>query len=239
MPELLFRPRLVPGIAVALGVALFVNLGQWQAGKAERRIAEIQEHQERGQHAAYRLGAALVPADQLRDMPVSVRGQFEPHLRFYVDNRQMDGKPGLHLVMPLRIEGSQTRVLVNRGWVGWPDRRSALPDVATPDGVVEINGVAAVPSGKKFFLMPAHEDANPALWTRLDLERFEKTNPGPLQTVVVLQSDAGATDALVRKWPPPEDRVAMHQSYSLQWFGMAVALVIFYGVASLRKKESA
>ena len=239
MPNFQFRPRLIPGIAVALGLALFVHLGQWQAGKAENRQAEIRQHTERAQHAAYRIGTLRTEADPLRGMPVSVRGHFEPDHRFFVDNRLLDGKPGLHLVMPFRIEGSETRVLVNRGWIAWPDRRSDLPTVATPTGEVEINGVAEVPSGKKFFLMPEHEDANPALWTRLDLERFEKAHPGPLQPVVVLQSDEGATDSLVRKWPPPEDRVAMHQSYSMQWFGMAAALLIFYGVASLRKKESA
>jgi len=239
MPKLLFRPRLIPGIAVALCVALFIHLGQWQGGKAQQRQAEISEHVERGQHAAYRLTAALVGAEEMRDMPVSVRGHFEPENRFFVDNRLMGGKPGLHLVMPLRIEGSDTRVLVNRGWVAWPDRRSTLPEVVTPAGEIDVSGVASVPSGKKFFLMPDHEDANPALWTRLDLERFEKLHPGALQPVVLLQNEAGATDTLVRKWPPPEDRVAMHQSYSMQWFAMALALVIFYGVASLRKKESA
>lgn len=239
MPNFEFRPRLIPGIAVVLGLALFVHLGQWQAGKAERRQAEIREHTERAQHAVYRLGAQQVEAETLRGMPVTVRGHFEPDHRFFVDNRLQDGKPGLHLVMPLRIEGSETRVLVNRGWIAWPDRSSDLPSVLTPTGEIEINGVADVPSGKKFFLMPEHEDANPALWTRLDPERFEKAYTGVLQPVVVLQSDVGATDTLVRKWPPPEDRVAMHQSYSMQWFGMAAALLIFYGVASLRKKESA
>jgi len=59
------------------------------------------------------------------------------------------------------------------------------------------------------------------------LERFAKANPGALQPVVLLQQDQGATDTLVRKWPAPEDRVAMHQSYSMQWFGMAAALLIF------------
>jgi len=239
MPDLLFRPRLIPGIAVALCVALFVHLGQWQAGKAERRTLEIQQHAERGQHAAFRLPATPVDPDHLRDMPVSVRGTFEPQHQFYVDNRQLDGKPGLHVVTPLRIAGSDMRVLVNRGWIAWPDRRNALPTVDAPAGEVDVSGVAAVPSTKKFFLMPEHEDTNPALWTRLDLERFANVHPGALQPVVLLQNENDAPDKLVRKWPPPEDRVAMHQSYSMQWFGMAVALIIFYGVASLRKKESA
>jgi surfeit locus 1 family protein len=64
------------------------------------------------------------------------------------------------------------------------------------------------------------------------MERFAKEASFAVQPVVVLQSGEG--DGLVRKWPPPEDRVARHQSYAYQWFGMAVALLIFYAVASVR-----
>lgn len=238
MLKFTFKPRLIPGIAVAAGITLFVNLGHWQAGKAERRSAEIAQHKARGQHAAYRLTAATVSAEDVQDVPVTVRGVYEPAHQFYVDNRLQDGRPGVHIVTPLKIEGSDTRVLINRGWAEWSVRQSPLPVAETPVGVVEINGIASIPTTKKFFLMPEHEDNNGALWTRLDLARFAKTVPGTLQPVVVLQNQTDSKDALVRKWPPPEDRVSMHQSYSMQWFGMAGALLVFYLVASLRKKET-
>jgi cytochrome oxidase assembly protein ShyY1 len=54
---------------------------------------------------------------------------------------------------------------------------------------------------------------------------------------VILQAQGDATDALVRNWKPPEDRSAMHQSYAYQWFGMALALIIFYAVASLQRNK--
>lgn len=239
MPKTVFQPRLIPGIAALATVALFVSLGQWQSGKAQRRSAEIEQHQARSQQGAWRLGAALVDAQEVQDMPVTVRGTYEAQKQFFIDNRQENGKPGLHVITPLKLQDSEVRILVNRGWVGWGVSRGNIPTVEVPAGTVEVTGLAAIPSTKKFFLMPAHEDSNPRLWTRLDLSRFEATYPGALQPVVVLQNPDDAQDTLVRKWPPPEDRVAMHKSYALQWYGMAVALIIFYLVASLRKKESA
>lgn len=236
MQSFQFRPRWIPGFAAALGIALFVHLGQWQAGKAELRSAEIERHEQRAKLGPYRLTPELVRAQDLQDAPVTVRGEYEADGQFYVDNRQEEGKAGVHVVTPLRIEGSQTRVLVNRGWIGWGPSRASLPQAQPPAGVVEVSGIAAEPSRKKFFLMPDHEDSNPRLWTRLDLERFARQHPQALQPVVVLQNPGDASDGLVRNWPAPEDRVGMHRSYALQWYGMAVALFVFYCAASLRRR---
>jgi len=57
--------------------------------------------------------------------------------------------------------------------------------------------------------------------------------------VVLQQTSADASDKLVRRWDPPEDRVAMHRGYAFQWFGMALALLVFYLVAHIRSKETA
>lgn len=246
MQGLRFRPRLSATLGVIAGVALFVYLGLWQAGKAEKRQEEITQHVQRGRLGPFQLSSALIQPEQVQDAPLYVRGVFEPEKQFYIDNRQEDGKPGIHVITPLRIEGSETRVLVNRGWVGWNGQRGSIPAVGVPTGEVQVHGIASVPSTKKFFLMPDHEDANPTLWTRLDLQRYAKLHPEPVQPIVILQDPLDPQEkagsgisgvSLVRHWPPPEDRVGMHQSYAMQWFGMATALLIFYVAASLRKRD--
>ena len=233
-----FQLRWIPLLATIAGVALFVHLGLWQAGKAELRQAEIAQFGTRARLGPVRVEAMLVDAESLQDAPVTVRGVYEPEKQFFIDNRQENGKPGVHVVTPLLIEGGSTRVLVNRGWVGWGSTRQVLPQVAVPVGVVQVSGLAMRPSNKKFFLMPDREQPDSDLWSRLDLQRFANRYAVPLQGFVILQHPGDATDTLVRNWPAPEDRVAMHQSYSLQWFGMATALVIFFSVASLRRRVS-
>jgi surfeit locus 1 family protein len=172
-----------------------------------------------------------------QDMPLAVFGTFEAQHQIFLDNRQENGQPGVHVITPLRIEGTDTRILVNRGWVGWSQGRSVLPVVATPAGRVQIIGLATVPSTKKFFLMPDHPDAQAKLWSRVDMPRFEKMIGYPLQPVVLQQTGGDAPDTLVRHWAPPDDRVGMHRGYAFQWFGMAAALLLFYLFASFRKGE--
>ncbi len=236
MQPLRFQPRLIPTLATLCLMALFVYLGLWQAGKGERLLAQRTLYAARAQLGPTRIGAAAVDALALRDAPLAVRGRYEPERGFFIDNRQENGQPGLHVVTPLRIEGSETRILVNRGWVAWPHGRKVLPQVATPDGVVEVSGIASVPVVKNFLLMPEHAEARTQLWMQMDLKRFAQLVPYAVQPVVLLQSGADVQDGLIRNWQAPEDRVSMHQSYALQWFGMAAALLVFYGVASTRAR---
>ncbi len=240
MRPLRFQFKLLPLLGVLTGLVLFVYLGLWQSGKGDRLQAELAQRAARHQLGAVPVGAALVDAQQLRDAPIVVIGEFEPQQQFFLDNRQHNGQPGVHVMTPLKIEGSATRILVNRGWISWTTQgRAVLPVVATPAGRVQITGLAFVPSDKKFFLMPEHAQVAAQLWSRLDMARAASQLQQPLQPVVLLQTSAADGDRLVRRWDPPEDRVGMHRGYAFQWFGMAAALIIFYLVASVRKRHPA
>ena len=237
MPHLRLQFKLLPFLGMLAGLLLFFYLGLWQAGKGDRLQAELAQRAARNQLGAVPVRAALVDVKRLRDAPIQVAGEFEPQGQFFLDNRQHNGQPGVHVITPLKIEGSNTRILVNRGWVGWTQGRGVLPVVATPAGRVQILGLAFVPSGKKFFLMPERPEAATQLWSRLDMDRVASQLKHPLQPVVLLQTNDEAGAGLVRRWDPPEDRVAMHRGYAFQWFGMAFALLVFYLVASVRTKD--
>ena len=231
-----FQFKLLPTLGVVLGLTLFVYLGLWQSGKGDRLQAELAQRAARHQLGALPVGGTLVDAQALRDAPIAVSGEFEAQHQTFLDNRQHNGQPGVQVITPLRLEGSNIRILVNRGWVAWPQGvRGVLPVVATPSGVQRLTGLAFVPSTKKFLLMPERPEAS-NLWSRLDMARFSERLQAPLQPVV-LQQTSVSPDGLVRQWEPPEDRVAMHRGYAFQWFGMALALIVFYVVASLRRPK--
>jgi len=231
-----FNFRWIPGLATLVGLVLFVYLGQWQAGKGDRLETALAQRQARAQLGPERVSGALLDAQAVQDAPIRVTGQYEPEGQFFWDNRQLDGQPGLNVLTPLRIAGSQTRILVNRGWVAWPQGRGVLPTAEVPAGEVTVNGMAYVPSTKKFFLMPEAPPAQGALRLKVDIAAIAAQTAQTLQPVVLLQDQNDATDKLVRRWAPPENRVDMHRGYAFQWFGMALALVIFYLLASVRRR---
>jgi surfeit locus 1 family protein len=229
--------RLIPTLAMLLGLALFIYLGLWQAGKGERLALELAQRAQRSQLGPTLMTGQLLDAQTAQDAAFTVTGSYEAQHQIFLDNRQENDQPGVHVITPLKIEGSETRVLVNRGWVGWTQGRSVLPMLATPQGRVTISGIAHVPSTKKFFLMPDRPEAQAKLWSRVDLQRFAQQIGHPLQPVVLQQTGGDARDTLVRRWAPPEDRVGMHRGYAFQWFGMAAALLLFYLFSSWRRGE--
>lgn len=233
-----FQIRLIPTLAMLLGLVMFIYLGSWQAGKGDRLALELAQRAQRSQLGPTVMTGQLLDAQAAQDATFTVTGTYEAQHQIFLDNRQENDQPGVHVITPLKIDGSETRLLINRGWVGWTQGRSVLPVVATPEGRVTITGIANVPSTKKFFLMPDRPEAQAKLWSRVDLPRFEKLIGHPLQPLVLQQTGGDAPDKLVRHWAPPEDRVGMHRGYAFQWFGMAAALLLFYLFTSFRKGES-
>lgn len=234
-----FQIRLIPTLAMLLCLALFIYLGLWQSGKGDRLAQELAQRAQRSQQGPMRVTGQLLDGQTAQDAPFTVVGTYDAQHQIFLDNRQENDQPGVHVITPLKIEGSDTRILVNRGWVGWSQGRGVLPVVATPAGRVQVTGLATVPSTKAFFLMPDHPEVQSKLWSRVDMARFEKLLGHPLQPVVLQQTGGDAPDTLVRHWPPPQDRVGMHRGYAFQWFGMAVALLLFYGFAISRKGDRA
>lgn len=233
------RSRVIPAVGMLLCAALFVYLGAWQAGKGDRLAQALAQQAQRRQLGALQVTAQPLNALEVQDAPLRVVGNYDPAHQIFLDNRQHKGQPGVHVITPLKIEGSNAYILVNRGWVGWQLGRSVLPVVAIPTGRVEVTGLAAVPSTKKFFLMPDRPEEKPQLWERLDLPRFQAMLGHPLQPVVLQQTGGDAPDTLVREWAPPEDRVAKHQGYAFQWYGMAVVWLLLSLFAGFRKRSDA
>lgn len=233
-----FQIRLIPTLATLLGMALFAYLGLWQAGKGDKLEAELAQRAARSHLGPMPVTATKLDPQQAQDAPLSVTGTYDLQHQIFLDNRQENDQPGVHVITPLKIDGTETRILINRGWVGWGQSRAVLPVVATPTGQVHLTGLGSVPSTKKFFLMPDHPDAGSKLWSKIDMVRFEALIGHPLQPVVLQQTN-DAPDTLVRHWAAPEDRVGKHRGYAFQWFGMGAALLLFYLVAVFRKAGQA
>jgi len=212
------------GALVALLVPLFVSLGQWQWHKAEAKHARQALLDRRAAEAPVQIGPTAVDAESLRYRHVTVRGHYEPARQILIDNRVHRERAGYHVVTPLRIEGSDMRVLVNRGWIPAAAEHRQVPRVDTPDERVELLATAIVP-GTRFFVLAAEPAATgwQTVWQNLDLDRYRQTPGFPVQPVVLELDPASPGGGFVRDWPRPDARIERHIGYAWQWFGFAAA----------------
>jgi surfeit locus 1 family protein len=221
--------RLVIFAALALaGAALFVRLGFWQLDRL---------HQRRRRNAVVMARIAVAPVDwsalphdtTARYRRVRLVGAPDYDHEIVLVGRTREGSPGVNLVTPVRVAGSDTAVLVNRGWVYSPDattidqRRWREGDTLRVEGYVE-----AFTTGGPGDL-PAHQ----WLARRLGYRAVSARLPYPVAPVYVVAVAAGRptrADAVARL-PLPTPDEGPHLGYALQWFSFAVIAVVGAGIA--------
>lgn len=236
-----FRPRWFPTLIAALLVPLFISAGQWQWNKASAKAGLQRQLDAQGAEPAMQMPAAPVASEALRFRTVIARGTYEPQRQILIDNRTYRQQAGFHVLTPLRIEGGNTRVLVNRGWIPGMAEHGRVPDVATPEGVVELSGRAVIPTARFFTLENARQNARedgtwPRVWQNLDMERYARLAGFPVQPLVIQLDPQSAGAGFVREWPRPDDRRLTNLGYALQWWTFAATTVALWLYHGFRRK---
>ena len=152
-------------------------------------------------------------------------GHWLPQHTVYLENRQMNGKPGFFVLTPLQIEGTGAVMLVQRGWAqrAFTDR-TALPPIETPAGQVEVPGHLAPWPSRLYDFGGAEQGP---IRQNLDLQAFRRETALPLLEVTLLQSGA-ASEGLLREWPVVASGVEKHHGYAFQWFGLSGLIALLY-----------
>jgi len=222
--------------ALVLSVLLptFVSLGLWQWRKAEAKTALQAELDSRSHDAAIAMPTTPADIDSLRHRRVSLRGSYDAARQVLIDNRLHQERAGYHVVTPLRLEGSNMHVLINRGWLPAPADHRIQPMAEVPAGVVELTGIVLPPASRFFNLAPQPTSGWEPVWQNLDVARFQNAVDYPLQALVV-QLDPESPGGFLREWPRPDERADRHRSYALQWFGFAAASVGIWGYFLVRR----
>ena len=148
------------------------------------------------------------------------------------------GRVGYHVITPLRLENSEARLLVNRGWVAIGEGRDRLPAVDAPAGLQQVSGVATVPAEKYFTLRePDPLDRGwQRVWQNMDMARYGAAVPFPVQPVVVLLDPTSGAGGFTREWSRLDAGISVHQGYAFQWFMLAAGLAAIYLFMSLRRR---
>ena len=218
------------GTTLLVGLAA-VALGVWQLGRHAQR-AELNRLAVagRGLPPLIRDSGASEPLQSNRR--ALLMGTLDQPREFLLRNRLVAGVPAVQVITPLRLLGSDTAVLVNRGYVPAPD--AVNPGAASwsePERRV-FHGV--------LLPVPNRGDGTPITsrgresWHALDLSAMRARLPYPVSDLyLVAQPDSSSAVHTIRGtvYPfrselPPMDG-GPHLSYALQWFGIAAAVIAF------------
>jgi surfeit locus 1 family protein len=233
-----FRFRLLPFIAMLVVAAIGISLGQWQLRRAAEKEAIEQRINQREKAPPLRLeggAAGASDADALEFRQVTVRGAFLPDWTIYLDNRPYQGKPGFHVITPLKIAGSGRHILVARGWIARDVAdRSRIPAIATPAGIVDVSGSVRRHAGRLLQLGQPAPLKPGAIVQNLDAAQLAQASGLDIEPFIVEQTSQ-ASDGLVRDWPRPSLGIDRHLGYAFQWFALAATAFLFFVVTGFKR----
>lgn len=237
-PSYRFRPRVVPSLITLVLLPVLAGLGVWQLQRADAKRALRERVSAQATQSPRVLSAPLPDPESLYLTRVAARGAFDRQRQYLLANQVRDGRSGYLVLTPLRLEGSETAVLVARDWVVASGERSNRPSLpATPSGRQEITGVAT--DGPSVGFKPGDAYAGDGDWPRqviyIDFDAMDDSLPYDLAPVVIRGDVAPAelSNQFTGRMTPQR-----HIGYAFQWFALALTLVVIYIVANLRREEA-
>jgi surfeit locus 1 family protein len=231
-----FRPGLWPTLATVTLLPILLSLGFWQLDRAGEKRAFLASLEAGRQAPPVQLNGEQPAYERARHRSVQASGRYDSEHQFLLENQIRDGRPGYLVLTPLQLEGSDAAVLVDRGWVAAEGHRDRLPRIDAPSGHVEVAGV--LDSGPAVGLRlgePAAEEGWPRRLQYLDYPYVADNLPYRILPYLV-HLDPAAPDGFRRDWEPVAPMGPQtHRGYAVQWFGLAVALVVIYLVVNIKR----
>lgn len=220
-----FVPQPLPTLVLMLLLPLLIGLGLWQLQRGEQKSGVLAAQQRQQQLPPTTLQALLRVTDPAWRQ-VQLHGRLDAGHSLLLDNSSRDGRAGVELLQPFLDEGSGLWVLLNRGWLPWPDRRTA-PAYSTPEQPLSLQAWVYLPLGRGFQLQADALDAAwPRLVTRVDAQQLwdELGREGYAHELRLRPGPA----AYRVDWPVVNQAPATHRGYAVQWFSLAAALLGLY-----------
>jgi surfeit locus 1 family protein len=225
--------------AAIIAAVVTLKLGFWQLSRAHEKLALQASIQ--SQAALPALNAAELLSSKSASMlhrTITLKGHWLPQYTLFLDNRQMDSKPGFFVVTPFEFVNPATSfkqtILVQRGWL--PRNflnRNKIPDIVSDTVDITITGRIAL-SPSKLFEFKGTETG--AIRQNIEIEALAKEFKIDLLPYSLLQLDSHAADAvksnqpgqLLRQWAQPNYGSEKNYGYMVQWWALSALMTMLY-----------
>ena len=215
-------------LCILLMFLVLIRLGFWQLDRAEKK-RQIQNDRD-ARRIAIPVSIQSLNLDDIntfKHMKVTLNGSYDNAKSIWVSNQIFQGRPGYEVITVFKLHSSDQIVLVSRGWISADYDSQQLPAIESVTGTQQLVAEIHVPSAKSFFLSQKIEA--PLTWP-LRLHHFEISGISQLLDSPVLpfvaRLDQNNPGVLERHWRVTRLQPENSTSYAIQWFGMALILIV-------------
>lgn len=214
---------------------LFISLGIWQLHRADEKALLLKTFSQRA-HLAPFLIDNLPDQQDLRFYRIQLIGTFDNQHTFLLDNKIHNGKSGYEVYTPFRATGSDTSILVDRGFIPHTDNHHTLPDIPAITDETTITGMLNTPPP---IAAPKEMMDNTSMHWPLRVGYIDLHQVGDFLSKslfpYVLVIDPKHASAFDLQWEIIIMSPERHQGYALQWFAFALTLLILFVAMIIRR----
>ena len=212
------------------------GLGIWQVKRRAWKLNLLEELEQKTSAPPTELPTNPEQVKDLEFRKVHVRGQFEVGSEIYVGPRSIvledesgglfgrTDTTGFHVITPFKLENSEDRILVNRGWVPKNKLDPSTRGEIVPVNVIDLNGVVRLTDEEQRF-KPKNPESG-TKWSSRDVEALAaKFNTLP----IFIDADQSST---VKNGPiGGQTRITLrndHLSYLITWFSLSALTTLLW-----------
>ena len=229
--------RFVVLMAAVITAGVTARLGLWQLDRAAQKSAlqlAVESRQKLPPLQPLDLPADEKSLQEHLHRQITLQGVWAPQHTVYLENRQMQGRPGFFVVTPLILPDGSA-VLVQRGWLPRDLRdRTRVQAPPTDPGSIRLLGRIALSPARLYDFDAA---ASGPIRQNLTIPGFAWETRLKLRPLSVLELDEALLtppgqpprpDKLLRDWPLPAADIHKHHGYAFQWFALSVLTIALY-----------
>jgi surfeit locus 1 family protein len=232
-----FEPRLFTTLLALALIVLLVSLGRWQLHRAAEKQVLFD---------AFAAGSDATRTIDLetpkvpRYGQVEADGHYDDTRQILIDNMVNAERAGYFVITPFALQGGGW-VLVNRGWVPLGRSRAERPAIPVAADARRIRGRAdnlpspGIHMGTPAALVPPFPVVANFPTQLAVAHLLNETRWTPAADLILL--DPKEPDGYVRNWAAPGFPPMRHVGYAVQWFGLALALLVIYIVTNFRRSN--
>lgn len=237
----LFSRRWLPAtLLVLVASVVMVRLGIWQLDRLDQRRAFNARVVEQQNEPLLVLDQNTLDLDlySMEYRSVMVTGEYLPEdeivLRNQVWETEFGSELGVKLLTPLLIEGTDTAILVDRGWIPAEDAGPAARAKYAQDNSVTVRGqLRRAETDFGLFRVPdptlSPDQSRLDAWNDLDLQRVASQVDTSLLPVYLQRfPDEEQTNPPFAAIPGLDLSEGPHFGYAMQWFSFAALLLLGY-----------
>ena len=160
---------------------------------------------------------------------VRVSGVYDFENEMVLLNRSKENTSGVKVVTPLKIDGQDNYILVDRGFLSYHTYHERRYEVWRPVASETVEGIVRPSVTASFFFTPPAKrpggEEGPGRWLRLEIETMAQELPYAVMPVYLEQTNP-STEALIYDETAvlPASR---HMNYTIQWASFGTFGILF------------